>query len=326
MNKKIIAIAIASALTAPAAMADLTISGAFVGEMVSRDSDAATTAETAGQSTLTFDDGGKNTIAFSATSGDVYGKLGLDVGPGAGQTLGGTATLKYRDWYIGHKFGNMSLQFGTMNGAVKNLEKDAYIATFLQTRNTYAEAATATKYGSSSYISNLLQYKGKVGPGTLIVQYNPTSDTTTAADEGHTGVSYAAKSGGVSWYVGYNTGEGSDVDSNDDTNMKLGASMKFGAAKVGLNYTTADDNGTEWDAIAIDATMDMGNGLSINANYGSTSANAAGKTAGKEGTTTRLAVMKSLNKNAWIYGGMQDNKPKNGASASEVGVGVGIKF
>jgi len=330
MNKKIIAIAIASALAAPAAMADLTISGAFVGELVSRNKESAVTVtnlqENAADATMAFKDGGKNAINFMATSGNSYGKLGLDVGPGAGQTAGGAGTLKYRDFFICHKFGDSSVQFGTMAGAVKNLEKDMFIATFLQTRKTYAEAATATNFGSSSYISNVIQYKGKVGPGTLIAQYDPTSKVPPSTNAGPAGISFSAKSGGINWYVGYNNGVGNDTSGTTHSNMKVGGNMKFGAVKLGLNYSAAktDVSGTttNWSAAAVDATMDMGNNMSLNANIGVTSGD-------KEGTSMRLAVMKNIDKNTFIYGGYTSTDPKKPTDSdaqTKLGLGMGIKF
>ena len=41
MNKKIIAIAIASAMAAPAAMAEITVSGSFYGELLSKNTAAS---------------------------------------------------------------------------------------------------------------------------------------------------------------------------------------------------------------------------------------------------------------------------------------------
>ena len=332
MNKKIIAIAIASALTAPVAMADVTVSGRFAGELINNNDAAAKYPEVAGDATTNFQDGGANTLAFTASSGNVYGKMGLNVGPEAGAATAEFAPT-YRDFYIGYKFGAASLQFGTMNGAIKNLEKDMFIATFLQTRGTFAEAATgvivagpggATKkytYGSSGYVSNIIQYKGKVGGGTLIAQYNPTSDMNDYfdPDEGHMGVSYAGKASGINYYVGYNNGVGNDHDGVTQSNMKLGGSMKFGAVKAGLNYTSADNDGFKWTAVAIDATMGLGNGLSANVNYGMSSGDL-------EGTTTRVAINKSLAKNANIYAGIQTNAPEVGDDATEVGLGLGISF
>ena len=326
MNKKIIAIAIASAMAAPAAMADVTVSGAFYGEILSLNAEAANGSynEANGQSTMTFADGGKNTLAFTATSGNVYGKMGLNVGPGSAAPSGDFQPT-YRDFFIGYKLGgDASIQFGTMNGAVKNLEKDAYIATFLQSRGTYADAVTAGKYGSSSYVSNVIQYKGKVGNGTLIAQYNPNSDVADAFnnDEGHMGISYAAKAGGVSYYVGYNNGAGGDATTTDDTNMKIGASMKFGSIKAGLDYSTADTGTADETAIAVNATMDLGNGMSANVLMGSTTASAGGN----EGTYTRLAVTKSLAKNASIYAGYANHNPDGGDAATIIGIGMGVKF
>ena len=320
MNKKIIAIAIASALAAPVAMADVTVTGALGGDVVSRNDASANTAAnttTPGTATIAMEDWGATKVEFNATTGNVYGKLALNMGPGANA---GTAP-SYRDYFIGYKFGATSVQFGVMAGVAKNLEKDAYIASFLQTRGTYAEARTAGQYGSSSFMHNVIQAKMKVGPGTLAVQYDPTDNVNSSTNSGHVGVAYSGKAGAVDFYGSFNNG-GADDSIADETNMKLGAAMKFGAVKAGLTYTSADNGGAVKSAISIGATMGLGNKLDVNLNYGVTT----GDTGTNEGDSLRLAVTKGLGKGAKIYGGYTSHTPDGGETETMVGVGMGIKF
>ena len=320
MNKKIIAIAIASALAAPVAMADVTVNGALGGDLVSRNDASAltstnTTDTTAG--TIAIEDWGATKVDFNAKTGNVFGKLSLNMGPGANA---GTAP-SYRDYFIGYNFGGgASFQFGVMAGAAKNLEKDAYIASFLQTRGTFAEARTSGAYGSSSFIHNVLQFKFKAGPGTLAVQYDPTDNVNSSDNSGHAGVAYSGKAGGADFYASYNNGAG-DESANSQSNMKLGGGMKFGTIKAGLTYTSADDGAVTWSAISAGATFDFGNSLGLNVNYGVTTGDAT-----KDGDSLRLAVTKGLGKGAKVYGGYTSHTPDGGETQTMVGFGMGIKF
>ena len=319
MNKKIIAIAIASALAAPVAMADVTITGALGGDIVSRNDAASTTNNEVNTSaTMAMEDFGATKVEFNAKTGNVFGKLGLNMGPGAtGTTL---TNPTYRDYFIGYQINAAtSFQFGNMAGSAKNLEKDQYIASFLQTRGTYAEARTGSRFGSSGFMHNVLQLKMKAGPGTLVVQYDPTDNVNSSDNEGHIGLGYSGKTGGVNFYGSYNNGTGADTTA-DQSNMKLGAAMKFGAIKAGLTYTSADTAGSVKSAISIGGTMDLGNKLDVNVNYGVTTGDAG------EGDSLRVAVTKGLGKGAKIYGGYTSHTPDGASTQTMVGVGMGIKF
>ena len=331
MNKKIIAIAIASAMAAPAAMAEMSISGNFGGDFVSSSKGAGSAADTTA-TTRQFEDNGASKIDFNATSGSAFGKFGFNMGPGAaGVDSNGDTNFNspvYRDYFLGYKFsGGSSFQFGTMAGAAKNLEKDNLIATFLQTRGTYAEARTSGAYGSSGFIKNIIQYKMKAGDANVTIQYDPTDNFVNSTNEGHAGISVAGKASGINYWVSYNNGIGGDKGLTNTTatvsqsNMKAGGSMKFGSIKATLNYTSADDATNKWNAIAVTGDMGLGNGLSVQATLAQTSGDAA-----KKGAFTRVAVIKSIGPKARMYAGITNNKPKGGVSADQVGLGMSVKF
>ena len=348
MNKKIIAIAIASAMTAPAMAADgLSISGTFGGDFVSSSKGAKYAADTT-KTTLQQEDNGASQINFMATSGNAYGKFGFNMGPGAnageyvidGTTLNADGTVNngvtkasaskgsvaYRDYFLGYNFSNgSSFQFGNMAGAAKNLEKDPLIATFLQTRGTKAEAVTSGAYGSSSFINNLLQYQMTAGGAKVTIQYDATDNNQASTNEGHTGIGVSGKASGVNYWVAYNNGAGNDKGPQGtsakpkDANMKLGASMKFGAIKASLNYTSADDNTNKWNSTALSAEMDMGNGMDLVA----TVAQQAGD---KKGDFARIAVIKSIAPKARVYAGYTSDKTKGQTANTQLGLGMSISF
>ena len=316
MNKKLIAIAVASVMAAPVAMADVKISGRIPQDFTStsKEGGAGTVAT---DSYRTIGDSGQGRIQFDFGEGNAFARVAYDTRAASGITK--------RDNFIGYKFGAMKFALGRMPGAAKNLEKDPFIATFLQTRNTYAEAATAKQYGSSSFISNLAELSGKSGSVAWKVQYDATDNTGTSTNEGHLGLGVKGKAGGVAWWASYNTGTGSNTTGIDQTNTKVGASMKFGKIKATLNLTGADNGAAtnnSWNAVAVSANMGLGNGASVDFTYASTSGD-------REGTYTRLAYANKLNKSATVYAGATISDPKKPTDTDAVtvfGAGMTVKF
>jgi len=336
MNKKIIAIAIATAMAAPVAMADMKITGAFGGDYVNTSKGFGAKSD-ATSASRAFEDNGASQINFMATSGSAYGKFGFNMGPGASANVldnTGTAIGKsynspvYRDYFLGYNFsGGSSFQFGTMAGAVKNTEKDPLIATFLQTRNTYAEAVTSKEFGSSSFVNNLIQYKMKAGSANVTIQYDPTSNVSSSTHEGHVALAVTGKASGINYWVGYNNGQGGDKGTTgtgatvSQSNMKAGGSMKFGAVKATLNYTSADDATNKWNSVAVTGDMDLGNGMSVLATIATTGGDTA-----KKGDFSRVAVIKSIGPKARLYAGFSTNKKKSATAEDQFGLGMSVKF
>ena len=224
----------------------------------------------------------------------------------------------------------MSLQAGRMAGAAKNLENDPYIATFLETRSTIANSYTGGGYGSSSFINDIFQLSMKAGGAKVKVQFGASENTDS--NNGHIGLGVSGKAGGVNWWASYNNA-GADGDSSAATypsasNIKVGAAMKFGKAKVTLNYTSMDKDdgsgaGEATDSIFLDANIGMGNGMSANIGY----ATRSGDLPADDATFLRLAVTKKLSKGVKIYAGYTatDNDGSDG-DTSEVGAGMLVKF
>lgn len=317
MNKKLIAIAVASVMAAPVAMADIKISGRIAQDYTVKSQDGTALDSTG------WSDSGHGRIQFDGTAGNAYARYAFDsrgsAGPGA-----------TRQNLIGYKFGNgMTLQAGRMETAGKNLEKDPYIATFLETRNTAANVATSSKYGSNGFVDNLLELSMKAGSAKIKIQYDASENAANSNNDGHLGASVAGKAGSVNYWASYNTGS-ADGDSNpanttSPSNIKAGAAMKFGKVKVTLNYTSADTDLTNGatDSIALGANMGFGNGLSGDITFASKGSDVT--TA--EAEFIRVAVMKKLNKQASIYGGFTStdvNAPNS--DTDEFGVGMVVKF
>ena len=352
MNKKIIAIAIATAMAAPAAMADLKVSGALGAALTFSDTDTTTakTADDATASSREMGDNGLSKIVFDGTSGNAFARLGIDTrsimgGKGAGAALNGRA------FYAGYKLSGMSVSFGRMGAALAGLEGDKYNATFLEMRKTAAESCgdpkTESTVCNSFTASPVIQIAGKAGAIAYKVQLDVTDNTITSGGQGHFAASIKGKAGSVAYFAGYNNGTGEENaataasaganadgtykgtaavagdEDNKDSNMKLGASMKFGKVKATLMYMANDNDGVDTTSTTVFADMGMGNGLSAGIAYGMKSSDAA-----TDGDTfTRVAFTKSLNKGAKLFGGATiKGDDSAGTDATVFGIGMAVKF
>ena len=319
MNKKLIAIAVASVMAAPVAMADVKISGRVALDYTS------TSVDTVANDARGLSDSGMTRLQFDGTMGNAYARIALDERLTRDQT---NADQVKRDNYLGYKWGSTSLQAGRMATAGKNLEKDPYIATFLETRSTIAHSGTGGRYASSSFVDDIFQLAMKAGSATIKLQYGASEYKNS--HNGYTALSVAGKAGSVNYWASYNNGS-ADGNSSlasypSQSNIKLGGAMKFGKVKVTLNYTTKDDdtvNGAT-ESIFVDANMGFGNGLSGNFGY----ATRSGDVSTQDAEFIRLAVMKKINKGTSVYGGYTttDYETGGGNDTDEFGVGMVVKF
>lgn len=324
MNKKLIAIAIATAMAAPVMAADMTISGRLNQQFLMVDVDGGT-------STMENKDNGHQRLQFDVKEGNAFGRIAYD----ARETKGAVD----RDSYIGYKFSGASVQHGRMANAGKNIEKDPLIATFLETRSSAANASAVlgkgSVYSSNAFISEITQVSMKAGGATIKVQLGLSDDDVAsgaqgATNQGHVGISATGKAAGVRWWVATNNGEadgaatGSD---NDQTVTKFGASMKFGKIAASLGLQTTDDNGFENKTTTIRANMGLGGGAKVYAGLGlrSNDAGSAG-----DATWMRLAYSKSLSKGVTAYAGYTsttfDDANTGETDFTIIGAGMTIKF
>ena len=348
MNKKIIAIAIATAMAAPVAMADIKVSGQMGGALVDSEFKYSGTGYAGTASYRPIQEAGYSKLQFDMTSGGSgYARGGLSLKDGYS---GGSPTL--RETYFGVKGDWGSFQLGRMASAMKNVEKDPYISTFLGMRGTAAVPGDATEVGG--FVNGLVQYAGKVGPGTLTVQLNPmagvgdnisnTGGETKGHLEGMTAVKYAGKAGGVNFYAATSAWDtwscteavvGTDTVCTDaqvaakNSYTKVGASMKFGAVKVSAQIGTQEWGTSDGDSMHIMANMGLGNGLSVNAVIGQSEIKNAGNPVKEEEDFMRVAVTKNISKNTNVFAGYTTSEWKQGTDKEELtqlGLGLQVKF
>ena len=325
MNKKIIAIAVAAAVSAPAAMADVKVGGQIGAAFISASKTFHT--PTAGKASLgtdatkgyrTMQDNGLSKIEFSGSDGDAFFKIGMDI-----RGLMEKAGPVGRDMWLGYKFGASALTFGRMPAALAGIEGDKYNATFMELRRTAAVATTHNDSTDTYFTNPIMQFATKAGGAAIKVQYDAMDNSTKSSTEGYYAVSVKGQAGAVGYFAGINNGSGADqaTPNNDDSNLKAGVSMKFGAVKATVMTMTADNDGVEQAATTVMADMGLGNGLSMGVAYGVTT-----KGVNKDDTFMRIAATKSLSKKTSLFGGYVAKTDDNGEDTNAFGVGMKIKF
>jgi len=301
MNKKVIAMAVTAALAAPLAAqaSDLKISGRVGADL---------TSNTAGTA---FSDSGQSRIQFDATDeSGWFARYAMDVRLGRLQQEIGDPT-KFRtdrDQYVGVKVGGGSLAFGRITNVGANLEKDAFIATFLQLRGG---AVDGTAYGSASFMNNDIQYKMKAGDLNVGLDYILPDSAT---DQGHYGLALSGKAGSLGYYVGMNNGNAATANTGGVT--KAGIRMPLGGMDLSVGYDAVDD-AAKTSKIHLGVGMKMGGGL-LDVTF-------ADKGADNTNTYYRVAFMKKASDSAsWHVGVVQNGSA--GSNDQAVGAGVVVKF
>ena len=311
MNKKVIAMAVTAALAAPLAAqaSDLKISGRVASDLTS--SKGGTEFIDLGQSRLQFD--------VSDESG-WFARYAQDIRLGRLQgEIANTVALtpKFgtdRDFFVGTKVGNGSLAFGRITNVGANMEKDAFIGTFLELRNA---AVAGGAYGSASFMNNDIQYKMKAGAMSIGVDYIlPDS----ASDQGHYGLALSGKAGNMGYYVGLNNGNAGTSGATKGV-TKAGIRMPLGGMDLAVGYDAVDDSSDTTNKVHLGVGMKMGGGL-LDVTF-------ADK--GADGTNSfyRVGYMKKASDSvSWHVGASQNGSATSLSAANDmvVGAGVIVKF
>lgn len=295
MNKKVIAMAVAAALAAPLAAqaSDLKISGRVAADLIN------TSAGTA------FNDFGQGRLQFDASDeSGWYARYGQDIRLGRNPVT----LAEDREQMVGVKVGGGSLAFGRMGGVVKNIEKDAFIATFLELRNA---AVAGGQYGSASFENNLIQYKMKAGAMNVGLEYILPD---AATDQGHYGLALTGKAGSMSYYLGMNNGNAAAATTGGVT--KAGVKLPLGGMNLAVGYDAVDDAAST-SKIHLGVDMKMGGGL-LDVTF-------ADK--GADGTNSfyRVAYMSKVSDSVSWHAGLTQNG-SGAANDQTVGAGVIVKF
>lgn len=258
MNKRVLALAVATALVSPmTASADVKLSGAIQAEVISAkfaDGERETiTTDNAGS----VANGGPNNLTFSIdekmdTGLTAYGKISR-----AFSTFKGGASLAPLQHYVGLKGSGAYLQFGRISGLYKyGNTLDPLYETSVQARG--AGGATGSGFGGhSGYLDNVVQAGFEANGFGVAGQY--IADESSANDGSMQFLaSYDNKTFSV--YGAYAMQD--DQTDNEPRNIAVGGKYSIAGLNLSLKYENAEIgtlDGGKGDYLFASASYALGN-------------------------------------------------------------------
>ncbi len=343
MKKNVIALAVAAAMAAPLAQAEVTVSGTLQAELVSwsGDNNAEGLYVTDGQTYGSSKGSGVGQLTFSATE---------DLGNGM------KALAKYnfsltaddaangvRDSYVGLTGGFGTVLAGRMSTPYKSstVKWDPFLATFAQARGN--AGMTNGVHGNGSYLSNAVAYANKFGPAKVVI----AAGIDEAVDAGATPAGSSttgnhAISAAVNVPVGpvelaiavhdasdYGANTGATVDRSQ---TKVGVKYAAGALTVAAQVENSDvavDDGT---FTYLTGSYAMG-ANTFSASYGTYAAdNTAGGAnpawGGNDATYMAVGMKHAFSKATSVhvaYRSTTVDVPAGAAAADESAIGAGLR-
>ncbi len=239
MKKNVIALAVAAAMVAPAAMAEVKVSGQLQAEVVNWGGDVPTglTMNDA-QEAAVADKGNFGALNFSASEDlgngmKALAKIGMNVNAPSGTSNGN------RDAYIGLSGNFGTVLLGTMSTPYKmsTVKWDPFLASSGQARGN---AGASLEH--NGYASNVIAYANKFGMAKVVaaIAIDETNDDSDpdSIDDGHSGTfSVNMPVGPVEVALAY-IKHPSKGDESSAT--KVGVKYTAGAIGVSLQHETVD--------------------------------------------------------------------------------------
>lgn len=328
MNKKLLAIAVASAMTASVAQADVKLSGGLQAELASIGGDTGKTGLTMGD--VTTQKGNMGSFGASWTDGDMFGKINLNTKIWGG-AANGAAGIGTRDMYVGMKMGGGKVMLGTFSSAYKTtggVKIDPFLSTGLQARSSGGGQSA----GSGGYVT-AIGYRAKMGALNVALDFAPEMVVCAGAtacagpSTSHLGLGVSMDAGPANVFVaiddfkGATDGADNTANTADDDEKtsatKVGAKMKMGnmnlAVQVEMNQK-AYNNSLEDNTIFASLSMPMG-GMTLGAWVGI-----------NKDTSLAVGVKKALSKKSMAYAGFRSTGFGDGKSATGITAGLRTKF
>jgi len=316
MNKKLLTVAVAAgvAATSMAAIADVTVYGRVVAELIS--------AENAGGSSQTeLDDTGMGRWGIKATESLGNGMTGIAVLE-FNTNAADNAAEDNRQQFVGLKGNFGTIAMGTFNGVYKTTggaALDPLNATFMEARNNGGQAAG--RMANSSYVSNAIMWESPTVSG-LTAKAMVLDDSASGSGSGtdwQVAVEY--KNGPMMAFVAHSeNASASGVGQADTSLTKIGGRMSMGQHTFYLQYEDDDGglnapgsktdlggtgisdatDGDDGDVYFVGWNMKMGKNTIV-AQFGESDYDTAGGAG--SGSYMAIAGIHSFSKTMRIYGG-----------------------
>lgn len=334
MNKKIIALAVAAAFTAPmAAQAEIKTYGQAQVEYGMWGGDAA-----AGE---TVEDNARGRIGFKSSEDLGNGMKALakfefkvDTADGdAAQGQGGADTknavsLQKREMMIGLKGGFGEVQFGRLKTAYKytgGVKYDPFTATILEARGNAGMSgkvgigAIKNAAGHNGFVSDSLAYKVKSGNINFWITYD--LDTGKATGNSGSAMTASVKYKAKNWeaFVALVDDDNDGLAGDSYSSTKFGGQYKVGAHKISVQIEGADANGTDVDYTYVDYQLKMGKNM-LDVAIGNVESN------GGEADFLRLAMKHKFSKKTSAWVGYRETDGGAGNAEDVVSLGMRVDF
>ncbi len=326
MNKKIVALAVASALAAPlAAQAEVKVSGTLQAEIINLSGDGVveglyfTDAQEGGNP----GSGNAGEIAFSASE-DLGGGLKAIAKYGINVEAGRSRPYDARDAYVGLSGGFGTVLAGRLSSPYKSstVKWDPFLATSFQARGNGGMSGL-----HNGYVDNVLAYANKFGTATVVaaiaIDESPNAaGTETNADHPIT-ASVTAPVGPVELAFGY-----IDLGVSDTTAMKIGVKWTSGAISVAAQHEMLD-SGLAGQVVqgAGDSTVTyVAAGYDMGANKISASFGVTSPDIGDDTTQFAIGASHSFSKTTSAYVGYSVTDLDTAGDYSAFGAGMRVSF
>ncbi|MDH5784025.1 MAG: porin [Chromatiales bacterium] len=236
MKKNVIALAVAAAMVAPAAMAEVSITGVLQGELQNLSGDGVVEG-------MYADHGGNGKIEFKSTE-DLGDGMKSIAKFGISTTVSGSP-ITPRDAYIGLSGNFGTVLGGKLTGPYKGstVSWDPFLETSAQARGGNSIGMSAHHNG---YSSNALAYMNKFGMAKVAAAIIVDEASDGAADPATTGnhgvaLSVNAPVGPVEVAFAYqDLSDFGTTGTVDNSAMKLGVKYTAGAIGVAFQYEALD--------------------------------------------------------------------------------------
>lgn len=305
MIKRSAAMIIIAIMATPLAHADINISGRITPNIIKD------------RSLVIFNDWGGSFLHLDWIKDDLFMRASANISPIFDTHLNNTI---YRNpgIYFGMKLGGGKLMFGAMPGAVKNLEEDKYLGTFLELRGA---AIRGGRYGSGDarggqeFVGGILAYMIRYGDVDFNVQYAPTD--VPYSNNGAMAIGIKGKFGYLGYWFGWNNGDNNGGVLPIAGMLKAGVSIKYGDISAKLGYDAVNGSPARY---FVGADISMGDNLSFDAAYAPL---------GADGITSyyRVAIAKKRIDGSMFYVGYISNGSYSiPADNKYIGIGAIINF
>ena len=250
MNKKILAVAVATALAAPLAAqaGDINFYGKAQVELQNTKTDGAPVIGTNDVNKTIrnlIDDGPDSRFGFNASEDLGDGLTGIahmdwlvDVANGA------TNELVAREHYVGLSGGFGTVIAGRIQGVYKTTNLDPYISTTLEARNLGGQSSG--NFGHNGFINNMIKYSNKFGQVTFSAMLNPSNaDAGSAGGNSGNGdfqADLSYKGGPLRALIAYSKNkEAGGANTPDEKRTKIAGQYTMGPHQFTAQYETIKD-------------------------------------------------------------------------------------